>query len=343
MIVLRCKHCQARIQVPSPGIYRCHNCGKPVEITLEEVQKSHIPVDSYAKTVQYDKNLNIPSHIPKHQNIDDDKSINAFCRNHSQRKAIKACRSCGDLLCEDCAIKLDTFIYCRKCLLKIQKESTTVQKPKLEIAFEKGESSIPLEQRSITNYFSKFFLTIKEAILNNRKFFTNTTKNRHLVKAIIFAVIMNFIYDLTRFLAFNYFGVVSKGFPQDVEGLIAKIYAVYMNASIETLAISPAVILILVLILTLIYQFGIFLFRCKGDLLGTFKIVCYATASQAFSIILVPIPFFGAPVTFIFFIIIMIQGFIHLHKFQDEKAILISLFPIMIIILTIIVGVFFTF
>jgi len=324
MIVIRCQNCRTRVQVPSPGIYRCHNCREIIEI------KSEIPSGISAeglpevKTVKIADQLRGAAANPTTKPESD--SPSAFCRRHPGKKALRTCRNCGDLICEDCSIRLENSYFCAECIRKIQ-ENASVRAPGEDKNPPPGESSIPLENAEKDGYFHSFLNTVKKIFLDYARFYDNTGKNTHIKRAAIYGIIITFIYDLARFLAVNYFGLATEKPSGDLPPILKDIYNSYITPTLRSVILSPLATVFGLILLSAIYHLAILIVKRGGKYSTTFKITCYSISAQIISIVLIPVPLLGTLISFIFGIIFVTQGCFKLHNLTEGKSIFVSLFP----------------
>jgi hypothetical protein len=321
MIVIRCQNCRARVQVPSPGTYRCHNCREIIEVQAENAAD----INSEAMTVKIEDQEDnaAANHKVKARS---DSPPSAFCRKHPGKKAVRTCRKCGDLICEDCSVRLENNFYCTECIRKIQ-ENVSGQAFGDDKNPPIGESSIPLENAEKDGYIQSFFNTIKKIFLDYARFYDNTGKNSHLRRAAVYGIIITFIYDFARFLAVNYFGLATDKASGDLPPILQEIYNSYTAPTIRSVILSPLASIFGLVILSAIYHAAILIMKGGGKYSTTFKITCYSNSAQIISIILIPVPLLGTLISFIFGIIFITQGCIKLHNLAEGKSIFVALFP----------------
>lgn len=329
MIVIRCQNCRTRVQVPSPGTYRCHNCHEIIEVKEELVSQDKIDL-AEEETVRV---LEKPRRTqPKRDSIIDADSPSAYCRRHPGRKAEKTCRLCGDLICEDCSIRLDNSFYCPDCIRKIQ-ENAALASAGVDKYPSPGESSIPFENGEKDGYFPAFFKTINKIFLNYAKFFDNTGKNTQIGIAAIYGIIIFVINELARFLAFNYFGLSIEKPSGDMNPFLKEIYESFAAPTVSSLFLSPLSAIFGLIILAAVYHLGVLLMKGGGKYVTTFKLTCYATSSQIVSVILIPVPLIGTLIAYFFGILFITQGCLKLHNMSEGKSIFVALFPTIVVIL----------
>ncbi len=312
MIVLRCKHCQARIQVPSPGIYKCHSCGEVLEVNIDEVKKMRS-----SRTAE--KTVNLEGEERSH--------IGPTCRHHPGAPAEKFCTSCGDFLCDNCAIKVEHRYYCRSCLARLRNEEE-VNQQKREIP--EGESSIPLENYRKTGFIKAFFLTIKKGIVEYPDFYDRTKPSSHLGLATFVMVVIQFLNKLVDYIAYSNFNrapaIDTTDMPERWKEIIEKIAI----PTFESLALSPVTAVVSLVILAGIYHIAVMIVGGKEGYLTTYKITAYSTIAQIFTAILYPVPVLPFLLVFVFTLLLIIQGCVKMHNLSDGKAIFVALFPIIV-------------
>lgn len=336
MIIVRCQNCRVKVQVPSPGVYRCHNCREVIEVTPDSIAVKDNKSIPEAKTI----NLNDQSIDRENFSSEPEKEFpSAFCRRHRGKKATKTCNNCGDLMCDDCSIRLDDKYYCPECIRKIQnvaQQSRTIG----DNAPAPGQSSIPFENASSGNFPLSFLATIKKIYLNYAQFFNKTGKDTFLGRATIYAIVILVFHEIARFAAINYLGLVPEKATGDMPPIMKEIYESYSMPTIKSLLISPLTALFGLVILSAIYHLGVLLIKGGGSFKTTMKIVCYSNSAQLISIIFLPAPLIGAMLSFVASIIFVTQGCIKLHNFTEGKSIFIALFPTILLIVFIIAGLF---
>lgn len=318
--------------MPTPGTYRCHNCREVIEITGESGSKNSL---SDANTVLLENTPPEPDSKKRKAEFNDD-LLAPFCRRHRNNKAARSCNNCGDLMCEECSIRLDEKYYCPDCIRKIQEVSSNqIEKTKSAID---TKSSIPLENITHGSFLSRFFLTVKEIFLNYANFFSKTERDGSLGIAVAYGVIIVFLYDLARFLAVNVFGLVPEKPAGDTPPIIKEIYDSYANPTVQSLLLSPFTAMIGLVLLAAIYHLGVLLAKGEGSFKTTFKIACYASSSQLINIVFIPAPMIGTLIAFLAGIIFVTQGCIKLHNFSEGKAIFVALFPTILLLLFLFAG-----
>jgi hypothetical protein len=317
------------VQVPSPGIYRCHNCREIIEVKDETAAEKNTEGLAEAKTVKIADQLRRSAVSSATESESD--SPSAFCRRHPGKKALRTCRNCGDLICEDCSIRLENTYYCTECIRKIQ-ESVSGRTSVKDKNPAPGESSIPLENAEKDGYIRSFFNTIKKIFLDYARFYDDTGKTTHLGRAALYAIIITFIYDLARFLAVNYFGLTAEKPAENLPPLLKDIYNSFSSPNLPSVILSPLATVIGLIILSAIYHLAILIVKGGGKYSTTFKITCYSISAQIINIVLIPVPLLGTLVSFIFGIIFITQGCYKLHNLSEGKSVFVALFPTILVV-----------
>lgn len=306
MIIARCKHCQARVQVPSPGVYKCHSCGQVFEVNLEELPK------------------NKPSTSPASVEIQKKQIYGPTCRRHPDRGAEKFCKSCGDFLCDDCAIRVENNYYCSECIRKFDSRKVdSTQRTETVV----GESSIPFENMEKLGFWKSILLTFKELFLNFGKFFDRTDGNSYVKRAFLLAVSIQVLGRIVDYIAFNYFKFGEDIDLEQVPEFMREFYEEFVIVSIKSVLLSPIQATIGILIIAVIYHIAVKLVGGVGSYLTTLKITSYAFATQIILVILFPIDILPAIIVFILSILIITQGCIRLHRLSEGRSVFVALSP----------------
>jgi hypothetical protein len=339
MIIIRCRHCQARVQIPSPGTYRCHNCKQIIEVNEESYPEIFRKLKSTTETAELADVDSIDSN-----NKEQDTSLSYYgakCKRHPHNHATRSCARCGDLMCDSCAIRLENRYYCSDCIARIQSKVAVLSEEE-QRSTRAEKSSIPLENYKKEGYFKTFFLTVWIGLYKFYELFDKSGRRAKIGTALAYGVIMNCIYEIVRFAAVNFFKYKSLELPKDAPPLIKEIYSTYADVKLTYFLTAPLRALLGIILLALIYHIGVMIVGGAGKYETTLKITCYSMSSLAFTIVLFPVPLLPWILALVFGILIVIQGSIQYHKIPEGKAIFVAFFPyIIILFLAVLVGLIF--
>ena len=127
-----CPQCQARLELPGPGVYECERCRARFEVTLGAAPAATPPgagpslyvspppavapppVSGYGTAPGYAAPpVHAPPAYPPPPALDP--QVQAPCASHPGNLASTVCERCGDFMCRLCTTPVEGRLYCPKC------------------------------------------------------------------------------------------------------------------------------------------------------------------------------------------------------------------------------------
>jgi hypothetical protein len=189
------------------------------------------------------------------------------------------------------------------------------------------------EDREHVGFFEALWKTWVESVFNPDKFFSNLPFKGGLGSPILYALILLWITQIVdsvyRLLFANYWLALFR----DYFSQYSQYYNFEFGAGVSLLSfflriiIAPAFIIIAIFIISGIYHVICMIFGwAKRDFEATLRAIAYSTGPAIISII----PFCGAPIGWIWSLVLAIIGLKHMQKTSGGKATFVILLPILL-------------
>jgi len=306
-MICRCPECGNQFDSPTPGTVRCPACHSPFEIKPEQFEwTAGTHLDDSSKAAEP------PIAVPIDNPSATDKVLCGICR---QRAAVRACASCGKLICETCSTResADSLPVCVHC------------------ASQRGTEP-GFDQFTKDNFFQRLFATIRELVLRPSAFFEKLPKPGNLWAAIIFGVVVAWpggVIELVANLIFqpelaDFLGEMFQ-VPEDFNS--------YLKTPVGLLSLAAGALFLPISLLVGIFVKGaithlilLLLGRMRGSFEDTIRVTGYSNVAHLAKLL----PLLGSIIAYVWGVAIMAIGLSRVHKIPMWKALVAILGPVLI-------------
>lgn len=326
---VQCTSCQARLKVPTPGMYRCPKCA-----TVFEAKRSFTHA---GETLPDARPLPDLSAKPDANLATEQRpAAGAYCENHPDQVATAVCQSCGKLICATCQTTIENKNICREC------SSWTVAASAAPYGRRPTgpEAGIAWETQSVRGFFSGFGRAIIDSLIRPTKFFTAMSPQGNLWRAFYFGIIIQslvivistglMMINLASFDPASMLEMFGDALPPQVqeifENLSSYVSPSYLLPMMLTAPLSAAAGIIL---LSLFLHLFLLLFGgAKNGLEATIKVVSYSATAQLVSLL----PACGGIIAWVWQVVIVVIGLTQAHRTTTGRALAAALTPILVVI-----------
>jgi len=230
----------------------------------------------------------------------------AKCLFHSENNAAGLCSVCGAYICLSCGAVRKGEIVCRRCC---SRNAGPI------MGEESRGSAMPLN----------FLKVLKGVFLSPNRFFMGLTQRGNLARALLFAVICELLAN----------GIVLTTGGADM--FLELIFGPYITSEVSWylisafILLSPFITVVGVFVSAGAFQVTAVLLGGKGSFNATFRVVCYAAATN----LLEMVPGIGGFLALFMCIIIYTIGFIYAHQLKAFRAGFTALIPLVVFLVII--------
>jgi hypothetical protein len=312
---IACPVCSAPFEVESPGLFLCPSCQASFEVRpdgFEWAPGEHLDDTREAAPVTLEE---IPQGIAMDEGEKPAPVGMPVCDVCRVNLAVRACPSCGRLICDACALPAPAGLpICRDC------------------AAPGGADDDSFENYSAGRFFARYFNTIPRVAFHSSEFFGNLPIPGKLWPAVIFGVLSSIpgaIVSVVANLALQNVLLKSLAEIPSISPEVSKLFTTPMSAAfmIGALILSPIIVFIQILVNGLItHVLLLMLGGPAGGFEETIRVTGYSKVADLVQIV----PGLGPIVSMVWKIVICSVGLSKVHRIPVWKPVLALLAPFLL-------------